>query len=95
MIPKTVCAGCGEKNGEHAIDCKDLDGIRIRLEKRIKELEVWEDGDDEWSAAIKQAHPTVAGAHLQYATAMKMVGNRRSKGELVALVTWLIVRKGK
>lgn len=36
---KTVCAGCGEKDGEHVADCKDLDGIRIRLEKRIKELE--------------------------------------------------------
>lgn len=63
MIPKTVCAGCGENNGEHAIDCKDLDGIRIRLEKRIKELEgvlvssveLAVTSNELWNAAIEAA----------------------------------------
>jgi hypothetical protein len=36
----TVCAGCGGKDGEHADTCRDLDGIRIRLEKRVADLEM-------------------------------------------------------
>lgn len=53
---------------------------------------VWEDAKDEWTVQIKAAHPTRAATYEAYATAMKMVGHRRSKGELVALVTWLLVR---
>lgn len=53
--------------------------------------ETWIDVDDEWSDAIKAAFPTKSGSHKEYATAMKMVGNRHSKGELVALVNWLLV----
>jgi hypothetical protein len=51
----------------------------------------WEDAPDEWSDAIKAAFPTRSGSHDAYATAMQMVGNRQSKGELVALVNWLLV----
>lgn len=54
----------------------------------------WEDVDDEWSDAIKAAHPTRSGSHEDYGIAMKMVGHRHSKGELVALVNWLLVRGG-
>jgi hypothetical protein len=52
----------------------------------------WMDVDDEWSAEIKKAFPTNSGSHAEYATAMEMVGNRHSKGELVALVNWLLVK---
>lgn len=52
----------------------------------------WEDVDDEWTESIKAAHPTRSGAHKEYATAMRMVGHRHSKGELVSLVTWLLRR---
>jgi len=52
----------------------------------------WTDVKDEWSAQIREAFPTRSGSHAEYATAMKMVGHRHSKGELVALVNWLLVR---
>jgi hypothetical protein len=51
----------------------------------------WEDRPDAWTDRIKAAFPTRSGSHEQYALAMKMVGNRHSKGELVALVNWLLV----
>jgi hypothetical protein len=52
----------------------------------------WEDVKDEWTDDINQAFPTRSGSHEEYAVAMKMVGHRHSKGELVALVNWLLVR---
>lgn len=52
----------------------------------------WEDADDEWTESIKSAHPTRAGTYDEYAMAMRMVGHRHSKGELVALVTWLLTK---
>jgi hypothetical protein len=55
----------------------------------------WEDTEDEWDDAIASVHPAPgAGTHGHYATAMRMVGNRRSKGALVALVNWLLVERG-
>lgn len=51
------------------------------------------DRDDEWTAAIDKSFPTRSGAHEVYAIAMKMVGNRHSKGALVALVSWLLLHK--
>jgi len=51
----------------------------------------WGDVEDGWSERIKAAFPTRSGSHEHYATAMKMVGHRHSKGELVALVNWLLV----
>lgn len=59
------------------------------------EPEEWEDTPDEWSDAIRDAYPTRSGSHMQYGEAMKMVGNRQSKGALVALVNWLLVRIAK
>lgn len=50
-----------------------------------------EDVRDEWSDAIDAAFPTRSGEHGAYATAMQMVGNRHSKGALVALTTYLLV----
>lgn len=60
---------------------------------RIKQVP-WVDVKDEWNDAIKAAHPARTDSHHEeYATAMQMVGNRHSKGELVALVTWLLIEK--
>ena len=56
------------------------------------EVQRWDDATDEWSADISEAFPTRSGSHEHYATAMKMVGHRHSKGELVALVNWLLVK---
>lgn len=52
----------------------------------------WVDTKDEWTLEIDKAFPTRSGSHDEYATAMEMVHNRHSKGELVALVNWLLVR---
>jgi transcriptional regulator GlxA family with amidase domain len=51
------------------------------------------DKDDEWTARIDEAFPTSSGSHEEYATALRMVGNRHSKAALVALVNWLLVEK--
>jgi hypothetical protein len=55
----------------------------------------WGDVKDEWSDAIRAAFPTRSGSHEAYAKAMLMVGHRHSKGELVALVNWLLVENEK
>lgn len=74
-------------------------------ERRVKELEAssemaqriaeealrFDSVKDEWSEAIAKAHPVRSESHEQWGTAMKMVGNRHGKGELVALVNWLLV----
>ncbi len=52
----------------------------------------WQDKRDRWSAMIDAAHPMNSGNHDAYSTAMEMVGNRRSKGDLVDLVSWLVWR---
>lgn len=52
----------------------------------------WEDQRDEWTDKINEAHPTRSGSHDEYATAMQMVGHRHSKGALVELVNWLLVK---
>ncbi len=51
------------------------------------------DRDDKWTEAIDAAHPTRTGTHDQWATAMEMVSARHSKGSLVALVHWLLVKE--
>ncbi len=48
---------------------------------------------DEWTERIRAAFPTRSGSHDAYATAMRMVGNRHAKGDLVALVNWLLVER--
>lgn len=69
-----------------------LDEARAERDAYIKpSLVQWDDKDDVWSFPIDEAFPTKSGSHEQYGIAMEMVGNRRSKGSLVALVNWLIV----
>lgn len=43
-------------------------------------------------AEIEAAHPLRSGRHDLYAEAMRLVGARRSKGDLVDLVTWLLFK---
>ena len=71
------------------LPCQACAGLGRRIE------EPWIDEPDEWSPAIRAAYPTRSGSHEEYALAMKMVGNRHSKGELVALVNWLLVENRK
>jgi hypothetical protein len=44
------------------------------------------------AAAIKAAHPTRSGRHDLYQEAMRLVGERHEKAQLVELVTWLLLR---
>ena len=62
-----------------------------RDEARAK-LTPWEDGPQPEDEAIHAAHPTRSGNHEAYAEAMRLVGSRHSKGSLIALVTWLLLR---
>lgn len=64
--------------------------MRALIAQHEAQQAAWDDKPDEWSAAIEAAHPIRSKAHDAYATAMKMVGNRRSKGALVDLVCWLL-----
>jgi hypothetical protein len=64
------------------------------LKEELRQARDWEDVDDEWTEQIKAAHPTRSGSHDEYGIAMRMVGHRHSKGELVALVNWLLVQGG-
>jgi hypothetical protein len=64
------------------------------LKEELRQARDWEDVDDEWTERIKAAHPTRSGSHDEYRIAMRMVGHRHSKGELVALVNWLLVQGG-
>jgi hypothetical protein len=61
------------------------------LAEAASKTDGWKDAKDEWSAAIDAAHPMRSGSHSEYATAMRMIGNRHSKGELVDLVNWLLL----
>jgi len=68
-------------------------GTRSVLDElRARAAAEWEDIPDEWTDAIKSAHPGHGSeSHDEYGVAMQMVGHRHSKGELVALVNWLLV----
>jgi hypothetical protein len=81
------------------------DAVRFVKDAKVEELakarvagaeealsETWDDRDDEWSEQIEISFPSRSGSHDEYGMAMKMVGNRHSKGALVALVNWLLVR---
>lgn len=41
---------------------------------------------------INAAHPLCTGRHDLYAEAMRLVGERHAKGDLVELVNWLLFR---
>jgi len=52
----------------------------------------WEDKPLPEDPHIRAAFPTQSGRHDLYAEAMRLVGAKRSKGNLVALVNWLLYR---
>jgi hypothetical protein len=63
------------------------------LIEQLRQASAWEDTADEWTAVIAAAYPTRSGSHDEYGIAMRMVSSRRSKGQLVALVNWLLVEQ--
>lgn len=56
------------------------------------EPQEWADRPTPEDAAIAEAFPTRSGRHDTYQRAMRLVGDRHSKGALVALVNWLLIR---
>lgn len=63
--------------------------------KTTSDRDQYGDRRDEFSFLIDAAHPTNTDDHETYALAMKMVGNRHSKGALVDLVNWLLTMRKK
>jgi hypothetical protein len=68
---------------------EDIEGMRAAV---LAFDGPWEDAADQWSEAIHAAHPTRSESHDEWGQAMEMVGHRHSKGELVALVNWLLLQ---
>lgn len=68
-------------------------GTRSVLDElRARAADEWKDAPDEWTESIGLAHPGRGSElHDEYGIAMQMVGHRHSKGQLVALVNWLLV----
>lgn len=66
----------------------------VKLEAEIDRLsgDNWDDRPLPEDTQIAEAFPTRSGRHDLYAEAMRLVGAKRSKGELVKLVTWLLLR---
>lgn len=66
----------------------------IKLEAEIDRTSVneWDDRPIPEDAEIHAAFPTRSERHDLYAEAMRLVGAKRSKGELVKLVNWLLHR---
>ena len=65
----------------------------LALQRGQSADDAWTDTKDEWSSAIRAAHPIESDSHEEYAIAMRMVSSRYSKGELVSLINWLLVRE--
>lgn len=63
--------------------------------KLDQDAEAWMDAPLPEDAEIDRAFPTRSGSHAEYAEAMRLVGARRSKAGLVALVNWLLLRIGR
>lgn len=61
----------------------------IKTLLRVTEEE-WDDRTDEYSDKIKAAHPTRTKEYGKHTLAMRLVSSRKSKGELVDLVNWLL-----
>lgn len=88
---------------EMGLDPTDVGARGVALVEKLKAnrtdkplLPEWgDDYEDQPIAEDEQIHkafPTRSGRHDLYAEAMRMVGAKRSKGALVALVTWLLLR---
>ena len=68
-----------------------------RCMRHFAEIQAWTEDDQPLpeDAVIKAAHPTRSGNHALYGEAMRLVGAKRSKSALVALVNWLLNERQK
>lgn len=83
-----------QMSGGEALDVAHRMFAEVRAES-APTLDAWKDRDDKplpEDEAIDAAFPTNSGRHDTYMEATRMVGARYSKGGLVALVNWLLLR---
>lgn len=82
-----------ERKKEHAESDALITRI-IKLEAEINRTskDEWDDRPIPEDAEIHAAFPTRSERHDLYVEAMRLVGAKRSKGELVKLVNWLLHR---
>ncbi len=71
----------------------DLAASNARADAAEQAL-VWEDTPQPEDDAIAAAHPLKTDNHATYAEARRLVSARHSKGNLIDLVNWLLVRAG-
>lgn len=94
-LAKAALRQAEELRESHA-ECDALCTRIVKLEAEIDRLsgDNWDDRElsREEEEAIHEAFPTRSGRHELYAEAMRLVGAKRSKGELVKLVNWLLHR---
>lgn len=79
------------------LNAREQSLLAIMCERATARALEWSDSDQPLPEddAIAAAHPLKSGRHDLYQEAMRMVGAKRSKGALVDLVTWLLVRVEK
>ena len=80
------------------LEVRDLTASLAEARERLARYEEWpadREGDRPIpeDAAIEAAFPTRSKSYATYDEAMRMVGAKRSKGALVALVNWLLVTR--
>jgi len=102
MTEKMPCPKCRASSGDDWEQCKGSCPIPgsphytpAPEEEVVGDPVLWKDRPDEWTDAILAVHPvnsTDPERHNRFALAMKMVGNRHGKYELVGLVHWLLTR---
>lgn len=70
------------------------EAARTAAEDLVRQLEQWADSDKPLPEddAILAAHPLQSGRHDCHAEAMRLVGAKRSKFALVALVNWRLAQ---
>lgn len=94
-----ICAHCGGEGGDAVVpggmwivrsgecpNCGKKPSHEEKLGDESSDKPIPED------AEIQVNHPHLSGSHETYAEAMRMVGAKRSKGALVDLVNWLLMR---
>lgn len=84
--------------GLYSIQNETVSWLLALVKELDEKLTLWRSWDNKPTpedALIQEAFPTRSGSHEQYAEAMRLVGARHSKGALVALVNWLLLRRGR
>lgn len=80
-----------EKNQDNMIrDALNRAAIAEAIAKELEAEDVWDDGPLPEDTAIDAAFPTRSQRHDIYQEARRLVGAKRSKSALIALVNWLL-----